>query len=104
MRFLRRAEVGLDAEMNLQLSLPEPDAAARGETRRFRLLGQSQDPDVEGPRRLFSVRWHCELHVFDCVDFHFNNIVTGRRPVKKTSPPYPSTQEPSHSRVRWSAA
>src|SRR5215510_67652 len=104
MRVLRRAEVGLDAKMNLQISLLEPDAAARGETRRFGLLGQSQDADIESPRRLFSVRRHCQLHVFDCVDFHFNHIITARRPVKKTSPPHPPTRGPSHSRGRWSAA
>src|SRR5262245_15843212 len=74
MRFLCRAEVGLDAKMNLQTPLLEPDAAARGETRRFGLLGQSQDAGIERPRRFLSVRRHCQLHVFDCVDFHFNYI------------------------------
>jgi hypothetical protein len=74
MSFLRRAEVGLDAKMDLQISLLEPDAAARGETGRFGFLGQSQDADIKRPRRFFSVRRHCQLHVFNCVDFHFNHI------------------------------
>src|SRR5262249_11325418 len=72
MRLLRRAEVGLDAKMNLQLSLLEPDAAALGETRWFGLLGQSKDADIERPRRFLSVRWHCQLHMFNCVDFYFH--------------------------------
>src|SRR5215470_5091700 len=77
MRFLCRSEVGLDAEMNLQTSLLEPDAASRGETGWFGLLGQSQDAGIERPRRFLSVRRHCQLHVFDCVDFHFNYIFLG---------------------------
>src|SRR5262245_43688599 len=77
MRFLRRAEVGLDAKMNLQTSLLEPDAAARGETRRFGLLGQSQDACIERPRQLFFVWRHRQLHVFDSVNFHFNYIFLG---------------------------
>jgi hypothetical protein len=74
MRFLRRSEVGLDAEMKLQSALLEPDAATRGETRRFGLLSQSQNAGVKRPSRFLSVRRHCQLHVFDCVDFHFNYI------------------------------
>src|SRR5215813_5822417 len=77
MRFLRRAEVGLDAKMDLQFSLLEPDAAALGKTRRFRLFRQSQDAGIERPRRFLSVRRHCQLYVFDCVDFHFNYIFLG---------------------------
>src|SRR5262245_14340264 len=65
MRFLRRSEVGLDAEMNLQFSLLEPYATALGETRRFGLLGQSQDAGIERPSRFLPVRRHCQLHVFD---------------------------------------
>ena len=77
MRFLRRSEVGFDAEMDLQLSLLKPDAAARGETGRFGFLGQSQDADIERSRRFLSIRRHCQLHVFDCVDFHFTHIFLG---------------------------
>src|SRR5215510_9091914 len=74
MRFLRWAEVGLDAEMNFQFSLLEPGTAARGETGRFGLLGQSQDAGIERPRRLLSVRRHRQLHVFDCVNFHLTTV------------------------------
>lgn len=74
MSFLRRAEVGLYAKMNFQVSQFEPDAAARGEAGWFGFLGQSQDAGVERPRRFLSIRRHCQLHVFDCVDFHFNPI------------------------------
>src|SRR5215467_12201559 len=104
MRLLCRAEVGLDAKMNLQLSLLKPDAAPFGEMRRFWLLSQSQDANIEGSRRILSIWRHCQLHMFDCVDFHFNRIVIERRPVKKTPPQHPSTREPSHSHARWSAA
>jgi hypothetical protein len=64
--------------MNLQISLLEPDAAARGETGRFRPLVQSQDADVKRSRRFLSARRHCQLHVFDCVDFHYSHIFLGQ--------------------------
>src|SRR5215475_5466339 len=61
--------------MNLQISLLEPDAAARGETRWFGLLGQPQDAGIERPRRFLSVRRHCQLHMFNRVYFHFDHII-----------------------------
>src|SRR5262245_20247996 len=104
MSFLRRSKVGLDAKMNLQISLLEPYAAAFGETRRFGFLVQSQDTGIERSRRFLSIWRHCQLHVFDCVDFHFNYIVTAWRPAKKTSPQRPSAREPNHSHARWLVA
>src|SRR5262245_9798157 len=73
MGFHRRSEVGLDAQMNLQPFLLEPDATALGETGRFGSLSQPQNANIESPRRLLSVRRHCQLHMFNRVDFHLNS-------------------------------
>ena len=64
-RLARRPEVGLDAQMNLQILAFEPASAALRQMGRFRSLAYPQDPPVESSGQILAARRHCQLHMFD---------------------------------------
>jgi hypothetical protein len=58
-----RAEVVLDAEVQLETAFAEPRPAARGEHGGLVNLGHAEHTDEEGACHLFLTARHGELHV-----------------------------------------
>src|SRR5262245_33943644 len=70
MRLPGRTKVGVDSEMDLHGPALEPCPTAFGELRRFRDLGDPEEPGVEFPRFRLPACRHCELHLLDPDDRH----------------------------------
>lgn len=62
-RLAGRREVLLDADVQLQAGLTEPDATTSQERRRFGHLGKPQHTAIEGPSRLLSADGAGDLYV-----------------------------------------
>lgn len=56
-------EIRIDAQMQLASACPQPKSAASGKSRRFGLLRETQQFDIECPCRAFFAGRHCELNV-----------------------------------------
>jgi hypothetical protein len=63
MRLAGRAEIRLDAEMDLQCTALEPAAATRCEVGRLGHLVYAERITVKGARGILAVGGHCELHM-----------------------------------------
>jgi len=63
MRFPRRAEVGLDTEVESRAIILEPDAGAARERRRPRGFAEAEQPGVEHTRPRLAALRHSQLYV-----------------------------------------
>jgi NADP-dependent 3-hydroxy acid dehydrogenase YdfG len=68
--FARRFEVGLDAQMNLEIAAFKPASAALRQMGRFRRLADPEDSRVEIPGQIFAAGRHCQLDMFDACHSH----------------------------------
>lgn len=65
-----RVEVGVDAQMDLEIVSFEPATAASGEMRRLCHLWEAEQSVVEADGVLLASCRHGQLHVIDAADFH----------------------------------
>src|SRR5262249_34064657 len=69
MGFLRRSEIFLNAEVDLQVCIFEPHATTLGQMRRLGLLPNTQHPSVERTGFLFLTWGHGKLEMIYGIDF-----------------------------------
>jgi len=70
MRFPRRPEILLHAEMDTETTILEPASAMPRQVFRLRNFGQTEQRAIEGPRFIFATSRHRELNVMERQNGH----------------------------------